>query len=174
MSVTVRLATVEDADAIGAVHVASWRAAYRDDAPAGWLQSRTPAERAESWRRRLTAAGSTRAFVAVDEASAVVGFSGLALPSRDPDAGPRTAEIATFYVDPAAWRMGAGGALMRASLEQFATLRFTTATLWVLENNARARAFYATTGFTPDGARQRPADWPEEIRLRRSLDPVTR
>jgi ribosomal protein S18 acetylase RimI-like enzyme len=165
---------VQDADAIGAVHVASWRVAYRDAAPEGWLQSQTVAERSESWHRHLTAAESTRAFVAVDEAATVVGFSGLALPSRDPDAGPRTAEIATFYVDPAAWRMGAGRALMEASLEEFAALGFTTATLWVLEENARARAFYAATGFTADGARQRPADWPDEIRLRRSIDPVTR
>jgi RimJ/RimL family protein N-acetyltransferase len=43
-------------------------------------------------------------------------------------------------------------------------------TLWVLERNARGRAFYERLGFAPDGARQ---DLPDlgraEIRLARKL-----
>jgi ribosomal protein S18 acetylase RimI-like enzyme len=178
VSVAVRRATVEDADAIGAVHLASWRVAYRDAAPEGWLQTQTRAERTESWHRHLTAAESTRAFVAVDgdDDATVVGFSGLEMPGRDfdSDAGPRTAEIATLYVDPSRWRMGAGRELMAASLGEFVDLGFTTATLWVLEANTRARAFYAAAGFTADGARRRSGGWPVEIRLRRSLSPFTR
>jgi ribosomal protein S18 acetylase RimI-like enzyme len=168
VSVAVRRATVEDAEAIGAVHVASWRVAYRDAAPEGWLAAQSEAERAGSWRRRLVGAGSESAFVAVTN-GAVIGFSGLAMPGHDEDAGPHTAEIPTFYVHPDSFRMGAGQALMDASLENFVAHGFTTVTLWVLEGNARARAFYATCGFTADGARKAGDDWPDQIRLRRAI-----
>ncbi len=169
MSVTVRRATVRDADAIGAVHVASWEAAYRDDAPAGWLNAQSAAAQAEVWRGRLSDDGDPLVLIAVADRETVVGFSGIELPSRDTDAAPRTGEIACFYVDPAHWRVGAGRALMDASLDELRARGCTTATLWVLEGNVRARAFYTAAGFTADGARQRPADWPDEIRLRRRL-----
>jgi ribosomal protein S18 acetylase RimI-like enzyme len=73
-------------------------------------------------------------------------------------------------VHPDSWRIGAGRALMDASLAEFAARGFTTATLWVLEGNARAQAFYEGRGFTPDGGRKDGGDWPDQIRFRRAIE----
>jgi GNAT superfamily N-acetyltransferase len=45
---------------------------------------------------------------------ALVGFVGCG-ESRDPDAGPRTGEVQTFFVAAGSWRRGVGRALMAAA-----------------------------------------------------------
>ncbi len=191
MTVTIRHATPQDAADLAAVHVASWRVAYRDDAPPGWLDAQTVEARTESWVTRLTAVPPPLVLVALDpgdtqdtgdaqdtgdtrdtviSGDTVIGFSGVAIPSRDADADSDTAEIATFYVDPAHWRRGAGRSLMDATLADLSAAGFAAATLWVLETNARAQAFYAASGFAADGGRQTAGPgWPPEIRMGRGL-----
>ena len=167
---TIRPAAPGDAAAIAAVHVASWRAAYRDDAPEGWLDTHTLRSRTAAWEAQLRDDGLGRSVtqLAVIEGE-VVAFCGVATPSRDRDADEDTAEVATFYVDPARWRAGAGSALMASARDRLGAAGWETLTLWVLETNARARAFYVAHGFAPDGARQTHAGWPPEIRMRRAL-----
>ena len=59
-----------------------------------------------------------------------------------------------MYADPSAWSTGVGAALMCAALEHLTAMRFSHVTLWVLEDNERARRFYERWGFRADGARQ--------------------
>ena len=171
MNVAVRRATVDDAAAIGAVHLASWRAAYRDDAPAGFLAAQTLEGRTATWRERL--GGGQPLIVLVAERAAtpeVVGFASLATPSRDDDADEDTAQIPAFYVDTDHWRVGVGRALMDAAFSLLAGAGWESVTLWVLETNDRAHAFYMRSGFVPDGGRKPGGEgWPPEIRMRRAL-----
>ena len=90
-------------------------------------------------------------FVAEDENANIVGFAALA-PSRDADATPVTAEVSAIYVHPEKWQRGIGRALLSASLDQIRKREFEQLTLWVLEANQRARWFYESFGFMPDGA----------------------
>ena len=73
------------------------------------------------------------------------------------------AEMPTLYVDPPEWRRGLGGLLCRAAMERSAQLGFRELTLWVVEINARARAFYDAFGFEPDGATQVDEDTTERL-----------
>lgn len=146
MAISVRRATVDDAAAIASVHVASWEGAYRGLVPDAWLEERTLQARTVMWRRVLDQPRVAFVFVAED-----------------------TAEISALSVDPRHWRTGAGRALMDAALGELAARGFMVVTLRVFEANPRARAFYATCGFTTDdGARQ---GEPPEIRVRRETIP---
>jgi ribosomal protein S18 acetylase RimI-like enzyme len=163
-----RNATLADADAIAAVHVRSWEAAYRGLVPDAWLAERTLQRRTDMWRERLRAGENTRVFVAWVNGK-LVGFCGAATPSRDDDAGERTSEIAALYVDPDHWRAGVGRALVTTTLHELAEYLWRDVTLWVFEANDSARRFYVAMGFAPDGGRIARPDEPPEVRLRRQL-----
>jgi GNAT superfamily N-acetyltransferase len=60
--------------------------------------------------------------------------------------------VAALNVRPEAWRSGVGTALMGRALATFRSDGRRTASLWVLERNHGARAFYERLGFETDGA----------------------
>jgi len=120
--------------------------------PDALLQRLDVEKRAEVWRR-IANAKEQSLFVVEKQGVGIVGFSNL-MPSRDDDATPTTAELAACYVTPSHWRSGWGRVLMRAALDQAEADGYSTMTLWVLENNPPARAFYEAEGFVLDGARK--------------------
>jgi ribosomal protein S18 acetylase RimI-like enzyme len=147
----IRPATVDDAEQIAAVHIASWREAYAGAVPEDYLASLDQGERAEAWRATLgdTQRSELLVWVAEDpEDQHVVGFSSLG-PSRDEDADRTTLEIHTIYLEPAAWGQGVARRLMRTMLERVPD--GARVTLWVLASNDRAGHFYRRHGFVPDG-----------------------
>lgn len=163
----VRRAVPADARAIAEVHVRSWQAGYRGLMPDEVLDGLSAAEREPRWRDGLSD-GST-VFVAEQDGE-LIGFCGLSEPSRDEDAGRGVAEIASIYVDPRAWRAGAGRALMDVALSHLRAGGWQEATLWVLRENQVALDFYAAHGFVADGAQQLyERTHTIGIRLRRSL-----
>ena len=91
--------------------------------------------------------------------------------NRDPDAGPRTAEVRSLFVHPVRWRSGVGTALMARALEDLVEMGFEEATLWSFDVNDRANAFYERQGFRRDGAGQRRefSAGALEVRFRRAL-----
>lgn len=101
----------------------------------------------------------------------MVGFCVVEAPSRDPDTGPGVAEIAALNVRPAVWRSGVGTALMEAAQDALRTDGWAEVSLWVLERNDRALAFYGGLGFKPDGSSivHQPSGQ-RELRMRRELN----
>ena len=84
--VIVRPATVEDAEALAEVHVASWREAYRGLVPQDHLDRLDVARRRDGWRRWIEQARPPAVtLVAHEDAGDLLGFVSLA-PCRDPDA----------------------------------------------------------------------------------------
>ena len=146
-----RQATVDDAEAIEAVHYAAREAVY-DGLVSDWPPAGPDRPgRVARWREWLSSP-DVHAIVAVD-GDTITGFCTVRR-SKDEDAGPEVAEMPTLYVDPLHWRRGLGGALCKATAEWATQAGFAELTLWVLAVNERAHAFYRAFGFVQDGGRK--------------------
>jgi GNAT superfamily N-acetyltransferase len=143
----VRAALSHDAWAIAAVHVASWRVAYRGLLPDDYLDHLSIEERAGLWSGVLTDP-SPGHVVVVEIEDDIVGFAHVG-PSGDDDARPMTGELYTIYVQPDAWGRGHGRELGEAALEFLTGDGYHEATLWMLSTNDRARRFYLRQGWSP-------------------------
>lgn len=168
MSVEIRPATPEDGPAIGAVHVASWRAGYAGLVSAERLAALDPVARGRAWGERIAAGSALRVLVVHGR---VVGFVGTQ-PSRAPDAADGVTELTVLYLEPSAWGRGLGRRLLDRVIAEATAAGAREMTLWTFAGNARALRCYEAAGFGPDGAEKRRAPEGEnllEIRLRRSL-----
>jgi len=146
----VRTATVDDADAIGRIHVEGWQVAYRGLVPDWYLDGLDKVARAERWREALADPGNPTTVLVIEEAGSVVGVSSVG-PDRDRD-DPSVGELWMIYLDPSSWSRGLGRQLMEASVEELRRLGYCEAVLWVLDKNARARRFYEIGGWSNDWA----------------------
>jgi GNAT superfamily N-acetyltransferase len=146
----IREAAPADARAVADVHVRAWQTAYRGDLPDAYLDGLSVDERVaqhewslhnprESWRMWVSEAGGR-----------VVGFA-VTGPSEDADADEHTGEVYAIYLEPDRVGTGVGRQLFGHAVDDLRGRGFTSATLWVLETNARARRFYEIAGWTPDG-----------------------
>ena len=166
----IRAATVEDADGIAEAHVASWQTAYRGLLPQALLDGLSVERRTAQWQRDLQS-GTFGVHVAIDSAGHVGGFISTG-PSRDDDATETVGELIAIYLRPPLWSLGIGGRLHASGVAGLAT-RFEQATLWVLDGNARSRAFYERRGWQPDGTVKRDTIGDAdvvEVRYRRPLN----
>ncbi len=141
--ILVRPAVPEDARLVEDLRLTSWRSAYRGLVADAFLDvlDVTP-EGVERVRTRLTDGGSTELLAYLDGRPVGMAAAG---PGRDEDL-PAAVELYALYVLPDAFGQGVGQALLDAA--------GPTSTLWVLEHNTRARAFYARNGLVPDGERK--------------------
>ncbi|SEP51434.1 GNAT family N-acetyltransferase [Amycolatopsis saalfeldensis] len=148
MTSAIRLATVADAAEIAAVHIGSWQAAYDGLLSAEFLAGLSLPARERAWTEALSAADSRHTVLVTSVDGAVTGFAAVG-PSRDEDATPETGELSAIYLVADHWGRGAGRALHERAVAALAAT-FSTATLWVLSTNARARRFYERAGWSPE------------------------
>jgi GNAT superfamily N-acetyltransferase len=146
--VAIRAATQADARAIAEVHVASWRWAYRDLVPEGFLEQFSVADRERQWIESLR--GGVDRIVVASHDDEVVGFASAG-PSRDDDALPGTAELFSLYLLQRFQGRGVGGPLLGDVVSGLVESGHERATLWVLETNILARRFYEREGWAWDG-----------------------
>ena len=73
------------------------------------------------------------------------------LPGIDDGAPDDRAEVWAIYVRPVFWCTGVGRQLWLAAWQQMQTEGYTTASLWVIADNARAIRFYERAGFVAEG-----------------------
>lgn len=150
----VRAAGEDDVEAIGEVHVRSWQHAYRGHVPDDYLAGLSVAQRIDAWRSILASCDPPASGMLVLEAAhRVVGFAHYSR-SRDPDASADTGEVTSMYLAPEVWRRGGGRLLMDAVTAALPRGRYREATLWVLDSNVSAKAFYAAMGWRHDGQRK--------------------
>lgn len=148
----IRAAETADAAGIAAVHVDSWRGAYRGLLPDAVLDDLDVERRTAGWTRLLgEPAPRSAVLVAENPAGRLTGFVHL-VPTRDDDGDDRTAEITSIYARPSAWGAGTGRSLMSAAVDAAREAGFTALTLWVLRDNDKARRFYELAGWHTDGA----------------------
>jgi GNAT superfamily N-acetyltransferase len=155
---TVRRAEPDDSEAIAAVHVATWRAAYHGLIPQEYLDGLDVTQRAEMWRGVLTADPGARAagrvLVAEDDAGGVTGFVAFGPLGRGESRTTTVGEVYAIYADPGHWGQAVGHVLMQAALDTLPRMGFRTAHLWALEGNERAERFYLRHGWVVDGGRR--------------------
>jgi GNAT superfamily N-acetyltransferase len=135
----VRRVTRDELRAAHEARLATWKVAYRGLVPDAHLDALIlrPEDLAR-FEQRFDA-GEGRTYGAwLDGALVGMAVSGAC---RDEDRYGEQ-ELYALYVLPSHWGTGVAQALWEAALP------FTS--LWVLQDNARARAFYARNGFRPD------------------------
>ncbi|WP_154096204.1 GNAT family N-acetyltransferase [Microbacterium testaceum] len=166
---SVRSARPADGRRIAQVHVRSWTEAHAGTMPRSLSDALDEDLSAWRWEVRLaggTPAGAERlgdAWVA-DVDGRVVGFASAG-PARDADLPADQRELYALYVLAQHHGTGVGPALLEAALGG------EPASLWVLDGNDRAVAFYLKHGFRPDGARRDDDRWGDplhQVRLSRS------
>lgn len=164
-----RRARPADAAAIAAVHTRSWQAAYAHVFAAPALAGIDVERRRAWWERSIDEGG--HAVLVAETGDGVVAFASAGASREDGSDG----EVYAIYALPEAWGTGAGHGLMAAAVDALREAGFREATLWVLDDNPRARGFYEREGWAPDGA-TRTADvlgsTITEVRYRRSLEPA--
>jgi GNAT superfamily N-acetyltransferase len=154
--VTLRRAVPADAEGIARVRSRGWQSGYAHLMPAEFLaelDARLPrmTERVRSW---LSPAPTPRGMFVALEADRVVGFVNVGayrVGQSDDHLDPSVGEVYALYVDPDAWGAGVGTSLLDAGVGWLTTRQMSPVRLWVLEGNARARAFYERRGFAADG-----------------------
>ncbi len=151
---TLRVGVPGDAHAVAALTIRAWRHAYRGVLPDTVLDGLVVATRAERWRARLDDQGEHWRVIVAERGGVVGGFAGFgaALAHELRPVAPGLGEILAFYLEPTLFGTGLADQLA-AEVEGWLAARFAASFLWVLEGNARARAFYSRRGWIFDGGR---------------------
>jgi len=173
--VDLRDATPDDADAIAAVHVASWQVAYRGLIPDEVLDGLSVPHRARIWADRLAAPPPRSRTLVVADRVVVLGFASSG-PALAVDDDPTAGELYAIYLDPRAWGRGHGARLHAGVLDHLRGAGFTHAYLWVLDANERALHFYRRQGWAETGESKVDRDLGGDValherRLRRAVPP---
>lgn len=164
----IRTARPGDAAGIARVHVRAWQVAYQGLLRRAVIRAHAR-NRRQWWISYLDQAHAREHVLVATAGDRIVAFA-TARPSPDEDAERDQAEVSGLYVSPEAWGQGIGADLLEGVLEKLRRDGFTTATLWVLAGNDRARGFYENRGWSRDGAeRVHPERGAVELRYRTTL-----
>jgi len=161
----VHVATLAEAPVLAELQRRSALAAYRHIFPP---EAPTPTfDRLLSLWESWLGSGALTGFVAEVAGDSV----GVVLAGADPSE-VTVGHMARMYVAPERWRQGIGRLLYAVAIDHLGGAGYTEATLWVLENNDRARSWYERLGWVATGERKsvfQPAAI-DELRYRRELD----
>jgi ribosomal protein S18 acetylase RimI-like enzyme len=138
-----RQAAASDIGAIAGLHADSWRRHYRGAYLGSYLDGDVLADRRAEWAARLSGPQAGLHTVVADHDGEVAGFAHVIL-DADPAWG---AYLDALHVRHDLKRRGIGARLIAEAARAVAGRRPATGLyLWVLEQNAAARAFYAAQG----------------------------
>jgi GNAT superfamily N-acetyltransferase len=143
----VRLAKVADAEGLERIRIRGWQTAYRTIFPPEELDALEVEW--SRWEKQIRQPPPGWTNLVAEDDGTLLGFAVVG-PSRDQEG---IGELYGLYVDPLAWSRGVGRALIERAEERLAEV-YAEATLWVLEDNPRARNFYERAGWALDGARE--------------------
>ena len=147
MKFEIRLATLDDANCCADIHAKSWNFAYSDIVPkeiidehnARWLMI---------WNRMLANNNESHYVITLDDV--IIGFLTITIP-RDNDLEETYYEIVGLYLSPRYIGLGLGKQSMDWMKKEISSRGYNDISLWVLEENNRAREFYEKAGFMHDG-----------------------
>ena len=139
----------EDASAIAKLQIASLRASHKAFFPPHLHRLVLPPNdvvpNGKAWLGWLKRAN---AYTAVSRHQTILtGFTTIHKKKGDES----LAEIAAYFVHPEYWRQGIGLQLWTHLCEESTSLEIQKFVVWVLDNNQRAKQFYASLGFKSNG-----------------------
>lgn len=152
----IRLATPDDAEALGTIEAASYLATYRGIMPDSVLARVHPERMIERLRPRLAAAaeataGDPQRLWVIEADGAIAGYArtepGLDQFLPPPDGA---GELESLYLHPDAIGRGLGRALLRHAVDDLVERGFDPLVLWAFAANERARRFYERAGWSLD------------------------
>jgi len=149
--VTIRRARPTDADAMGRVHVASWRSTYAGILSDTYLTGLSEAREGLGYERGLLdRRGGHAGFVAIADGMELPGGGVIGFVTGGMSRRPVIAEgeVETLYLTDDFHERGIGRRLMRAMASHLASLGAESAFTWVLEENP-SRWFYQRLGGKP-------------------------
>lgn len=147
--IRIRIADPVDLAAVADLHTRARSDYYRgfvDDAELA--DPRRAAARRDAWARFLHSPEHT-VFLA-EQGGRPVGLAMIG-PCAFPDPDPDVAGEMHLYVDPGSFRRGIGTELHDTCVRAWQAASVTVARIWVQHFNGRARSFYASQGWRPDG-----------------------
>jgi GNAT superfamily N-acetyltransferase len=158
-----RVARPEDASALATVFIEAWRHAYRgvvsDEVIDGWRH-----DEVTTWMTKLVSDTSARTLVAEVVPGQPLGFIRFGDDPHEAVSG----HVFALYVTPSSSGRGVGRLLMERAVSALDPASNRAITLWVFEENRRARTFYEAAGFTLDGATRIEEEFgAPEVKLRR-------
>jgi ribosomal protein S18 acetylase RimI-like enzyme len=145
----IRRAGEDDVAALARVHVACWHESYDGLVPAALLGAFSVARGEAVWRRilREPAAFNCALVVVAELDRRLVGFgSCCSQRSAELAAAGYDGEVSSIYLLREFQRRGLGLRLMHVLASDLLARGFGSLSLWVLRDNARARAFYERCG----------------------------
>jgi ribosomal protein S18 acetylase RimI-like enzyme len=151
MNLRIRRALETDAEAIAMLKTRGWQTAYRGQIPDRFLDdlSLELESRIDYWRLNISTQSSAKHEIWAAECGGDLQAFAAFGPARRSDEA-RFGELYALYVDPSHWNKGVGKSLLAHSVERLSR-EYSTAILWVLASNARARHFYERAGWALDG-----------------------
>jgi L-amino acid N-acyltransferase YncA len=150
----IRPATPDDAHAVAAVRVASWRATYRGIVSDSYLDALTEAESEDLWRAVAAGENPGAELLVCEVDNRIVGFAAYGA-ARPPTFDHSGELYATYYLSEATGK-GYGSAVLRDVTAGLRRLGHNDMIVWVMEANARGRNFYENVlhARLVDGSRQ--------------------
>jgi GNAT superfamily N-acetyltransferase len=142
---TIRTPRAHEAEALASLHLRTWAETYAGQFPPDAWNDEARAARVRLWTAICEAPRPTDSFAVAELDGEVVGFAGVGA-DLDP-AAPRPHQLWFIYLLASAQGQGTGQVLLDEVLGE------RPASLWVLERNPRAVAFYDRNGFLADGTR---------------------
>lgn len=152
MIVEVLRATSKMADDMGYVHAMSWQKAYKDIIPKEILNKFTPENRAIIFKEAIATRPEEFYLFKVENKPA-----GIALLHKrhEDQAADVDGEIYAFYFHPDYWGHDCTHSAFQYCIDRLIEIGFQTISIWVLEENYRARRFYEKFGFSYDGSQKK-------------------
>lgn len=146
MNIHIVAATLEDVPALAALHVESWREAYKNILTPEYLFNLSPAKRAEEWRAAIEQINQgkkiKRILLAYNENRALIGFCSAA----ESGGHDHDCELETIYVNKRFQRQGIGLALLMKIINWLIGEGFKSMICWVFADHAISRKFYESIG----------------------------
>lgn len=144
----IRYAKVEDAKILGEIHSQSWKVAYKDIILDEILNNITAEKREGYFERALSKQWEEDALIFIEDKAVGLICIGKC---RDEDIDSSYGEIWGIYLLPEFWNKGIGYELIKWGMKELKDRNYKRITIWVLEENLKARRFYEQVGFKHDG-----------------------
>lgn len=141
----------KNAKDMGFIHSNSWKQAYRGIIPNEMIEAFTPEKRAAIFSNVIeTQPEEYYLFMANNRPAGIASLSKC----HEESAPDYIGEIYSFYFHPDFWGSSATHMGFQFCINRLKALGFTQITIWVLNDNLRAKRFYEKNGFVLDGHSQ--------------------